>query len=180
MKRAAAVSGPGVGRFAALAGRARAVRARVAGRGHVRVGAGARLGRGVRISVSGDAGRVELGEGCAIGAWSRIEAHDAVVTIGAGAALDPFCIVVARAGVEIGAGAVFAERVIVSDAELIADDVERPVRVQGLRAEPVAVGARARVGRAAVVTAGGRVADGAVVQPMAVVHGPEPDRAPGS
>src|SRR3978361_1642578 len=55
----------------------------------------------------------------------------------------------ARAAVTIGERCLLADEVVLIDARPRLDDVERPVREQGLEAAPIAVGDDVRVGPAA-------------------------------
>jgi acetyltransferase-like isoleucine patch superfamily enzyme len=114
----------------------------------------ARVGRGVRISVAPGA-RVVLEDGCVLGQRSRIEAHDGIVRIGAGARIGERALLVARAGIDIGA------RCDVGDWAMIADT--DPAFAE--RAAPVRLGDGARIGLHAAVLAGATVAPGEVVRP---------------
>ena len=87
--------------------------------------------------------------------------------------------IVALAGVRVGAGAVVGDWAVVSDAEPAAPDVEMPIRSQSLSPRPVEVGDGARIGAHAAVGAGARIAAGAAVGSYAVVPTPvAPLRAP--
>lgn len=119
------------------------------------------IGRGVRIS-----GAVVLGDGCVIGDGSRIEGP---VRIGEDAVLGEGCRLVALAGIEIGRRALLGDGVVLTDFGPNVDESDRPTRAQGLRAEPIAVGAGARVGHGACLLRGARVKAGATVAPHAVV-----------
>ena len=61
---------------------------------------------------------------------------------------------------------------MLSDAHPEAPDVERPVRSQPLTAEPIEVGAGARIGPHAALGPGARIAPGAAVEAYAVVPTP--------
>jgi acetyltransferase-like isoleucine patch superfamily enzyme len=146
--------------------RLRAARARRRG---VRVGARVVLGRGLVLDL-GPGAVVEIGDGAVIGNRCRFQvAAGACVRIGAGAMLGERCAVVAHASVEVEPRAVLADEVVLVDADARFDDVERPVRAQGLRAAPIVVGADVRIGPGAVVTRGVRVGAGAQVGAHAVV-----------
>jgi acetyltransferase-like isoleucine patch superfamily enzyme len=154
--RAASAQACDLGGVATIRERLRVLRVRRRARGRADVGAGVRLGRGVRIAAARGA-RVLLEDGCRLGDGTRIDALGGVVRIGAGAQLGERVVIVARAGVEIG------ERAIVGDWAAIADeapgfaDPERPVRLQPLHSAPIAVAAGARVGPHAVIGPGARV-----------------------
>jgi acetyltransferase-like isoleucine patch superfamily enzyme len=137
-------------------------------RGRVRAGRGARLGRGVRFTVGPDA-EVRLGDGCALGARTRVVAYGARVEIGPDAVLGERCTLVAHAGIAIGARAHLAEGTAVLDFDHVIADVERPIREQGLEAAPVRIGEDARIGLEAKLLRGVSVGAGATVGAHAVV-----------
>jgi acetyltransferase-like isoleucine patch superfamily enzyme len=85
---------------------------------------------------------------------------------------------VCHAAVRVDDGAVLGPQSAVMDTEHVADDVELPVRVQGVTAAPVSIGAGAVVGPGAVVLAGADVAPGAVLAARTVTGGPDESRRP--
>jgi carbonic anhydrase/acetyltransferase-like protein (isoleucine patch superfamily) len=112
------------------------------------------VGRGVRISVARGAS-VVLDDGCVLGAGSRIEANGGTIRIGRGARLGERSILVAAAGIEIGAGADVGDWAVIADAEPAFADGPAPVRV----------GDGARIGLHASVLAGAAIAAGEEVAP---------------
>jgi acetyltransferase-like isoleucine patch superfamily enzyme len=145
------------------------LRARWAGlRRGVSVARGVALGSKVVFDVAPGA-TVELGEGCAIGAGCRFHARAGAVTIGAGAVLGERCTLSAHAGISIGAGARLGDEVAIVDFDHRYDDVEQPVRAQGLVGTPVVVGAGALVGARAAVQRGVTVGERAQVGALSVV-----------
>jgi acetyltransferase-like isoleucine patch superfamily enzyme len=138
------------------------LRARRAG---VRSGA---LGRGVKLDVARGA-RLELGDGCAIGAGSRLHVRGGTVRIGAGAVLGERVTLAAHSGIDIGEGAVLGDEAVVVDFDHRYDDVEVPVRLQGVVGSPVVIGAGARIGARAAIQRGVTVGDGAQVAALSVV-----------
>jgi acetyltransferase-like isoleucine patch superfamily enzyme len=140
-------------------------------RGRLRAGLRVRVGAGARVNVARGA-QVVLGDDVVLGPGSRIEARAGVVRLGAGARLGERAVIVALAGVEIGAGAVVGDWAAISDARPTWSDAETAIRRQPLRAAPLRVGERAEVGIHAAVSA--PVGDDAVVGPYAVVEEPVP------
>ncbi|MDX6689198.1 MAG: hypothetical protein QOG15_655 [Solirubrobacteraceae bacterium] len=134
----------------------------------VRAGRGIALGRGVRFEIAPDA-EVVLGDGCALGEHTRIVARGARVELGAGVVLGDRVTIVCHAGVTIGERAQLAEGAVIVDFNHVYDDVELPIRVQGVIAEPVVIGAGARIGLGASILPGVSVGEGALVGPHAVV-----------
>jgi len=112
--------------------------------------------------------RVIVFPGAVLGEGARISAESGTVVVGHHARLGQRAIVICRAGVTIETGAVVGDWAAVSDVEPPWFDSERPVRVQGVVASPVVVGAGAVIGPHAAVSAS--VAAGAVVAPYAVVE----------
>jgi acetyltransferase-like isoleucine patch superfamily enzyme len=139
------------------------------------------VGRGVRFDVEAG-GRVELGDGVVLSDGCRFHvAAGATVVVGAGSWLGDRCVVTARESVAIGARCVLGDEVVLVDIgpPAVADDVERPLREQGLRAAPVIVGDGVRIGPSAALMAGVTIPDGASVGAHAVVDPAfRPDPAP--
>jgi acetyltransferase-like isoleucine patch superfamily enzyme len=133
-------------------------RATIRGRAHI--------GPGVKIE--GD-GEVVLEDGCRLGAGCRIEARGGTVRIGPGARVGERAVVVAHAGIDVGARAVIGDWAALTDAEPTFDDPESPTRLQPLRTAPIRIGDDARVGPHAAILAGGTVPAGGEVAPYAVL-----------
>jgi acetyltransferase-like isoleucine patch superfamily enzyme len=159
---------------AGLLARLRARRAAL--RRGVSAGPGAALGRGVVLDV-GPGGRIELSAGCAIGAGSRLHARAGAIVIGAGAVVGERCALAAHAGIELGEEALLGDEAVVIDFDHRYEDAERPVRVQGIVAEPVRIGPGARIGTRAAVQRGVTVGERADVAALAVVTSDVPPRA---
>jgi acetyltransferase-like isoleucine patch superfamily enzyme len=144
------------------------LRARRARRRGVRVDGPATLGRGLRFDVAPGA-LVVLGPGVVLGDGCRFHVAAGEVRIGAGTVLGERCVVTARARVAIGAGCLLADEVVLADADRRFEDVERPVREQGLAVAPVIVGDGVRIGPGAALLRGVTVGARAVVGAHAVV-----------
>jgi serine acetyltransferase len=156
----------------------RAARARRRARpGTVELGAGVVLGRRVVFDVAAGA-HVALGAGVTLDDGCRFHvAAGAAVTIGAGTRLGERCVITAHERVTIGARCLLADEVVLADAGARHDDVERPVREQGLAIAPVAVGDDVRIGPGAALLRGVTIGAGATVGAHAVVTH---DVAPGA
>jgi acetyltransferase-like isoleucine patch superfamily enzyme len=129
---------------------------------------GAAFGRGVVIEVAKGA-RLEIEPGVAIGDGCHIVVRGGLVRIAAGATLGERCRLIAHERIEIGPGAVLGDETVAVDFDHRDDDVERPVRLQGIATAPVSVGANARIGARAAIQRGVAIGDGAEVGPLAVV-----------
>jgi acetyltransferase-like isoleucine patch superfamily enzyme len=114
----------------------------------------ARVARGVRISVAKGA-HVVLEDGCELGERCRIEAGAGTVRIGPGARIGERAVLVAHAGIDVGAGCEVGDWAIIADAEPTFADAPAPITL----------GDGARIGLHAAVVAGATVAPGEVVAP---------------
>ncbi|WP_354701511.1 hypothetical protein [Paraconexibacter sp. AEG42_29] len=145
-------------------------------RGAVTAARGAALGPGVRFDLRPGA-RVSLGGGCAVGGGTRLHVTAGTVRIGAGAQLGDRCVLQSRTAVTIGAGARLADEVVLLDHRPRTADVELPVRVQGVDAAPIEIGARASVGARTVLSGGATVGQGAQLAAHLLIDGTVPDGA---
>lgn len=124
-----------------------------------------------RSEIRGDVrmgGAVAMGEGC------RLLALGGPIVIGDGTVLGDGCRLVSHAGIRIGRDCRLGDDVVIEDFGPVYDDVEVPVRLQGLRTAPVRVGDRATLGPMACLGPGASVAPGAVVGPHVVVDPSRP------
>ena len=137
---------------------------------------GARVARDVVLDASGGAGRIVLGPGAVVARGCRLQAA-AGACIRIDGELGEGCRVLAHDAVAVDAGARLGERCVLTDAAPVDDDPERPVRLQGLRTEPMLVGADARLGPGVAVLRGASVGAGARVLAGSVVTGPVPPGA---
>ena len=142
----------------------------------VEMGRTVELGKDVRLDPEAG-GRIVLEDGCALGDGTRIVASGCEVRIGAGARLAERCTLVAHAGIAIGAGALLADGTMAVDFDHVTADPELPVRLQGVRADPVTIGAGARLGPGASVLRGVTIGAGATVGAHAVVTRDVPPRS---
>ena len=134
----------------------------------LRVAPGVRVGKDVRITVAPGA-HVSLRAGSTVGAGTRIDVAAGVVEIGEHATLGERCVIAAREGVTVGAQARLGDGVVLIDFDHGTDDVESPVRLQGLPTAPIAIGERARIDYGAAILRGVQVGAGAHVGPRSVV-----------
>ena len=123
--------------------------------------AGARVGRGVVLEASGD-GRIALGATAVVGAGCVLRAAPGAV-VAIDGELGERCRIEARTSVTVEAGARLGAECVLVDADPVFDDVERPVREQGVRAAPVRIAAGALLGPRVAVLRGVVVGAGATV-----------------
>ena len=143
-------------------GRLRLALLRLAARGRLTVRGRPEVERGVRIAVAPGA-RVVLEHGCMLGGGCRIEAAGGTIRIGPDTRVGAHALLVALAGIEIGAGCTVGEWAVIADHEPTYEDPERPTRLQPLHAESVRLGDGARIGAHATLLAGATIAPGEVV-----------------
>jgi UDP-3-O-[3-hydroxymyristoyl] glucosamine N-acyltransferase len=144
---------------------------RVRRRGVVIEPAGARvaIGRHVVFDVAPGA-RVVLGAGVELGAGCRFHVGaGGEVLVGAATRLGERCVITAHERVAVGARCLLADEVVLADADHDFDDVERPIREQGVTAAAVHVGDDVRIGPSAAILRGVTVGSGAQVGAHAVV-----------
>jgi UDP-3-O-[3-hydroxymyristoyl] glucosamine N-acyltransferase len=134
------------------------------------------IGRRVRFDVA-PGGRVVLGAGVALGDGCRLHVGArGSVTIAAGTALGERCVLTAHDRIAIGVRCLLADEVVLVDGNPSFEDVERPLRAQGIVAAPVVIGDGVRIGPSAAMLPGVTVGAGATIGAHAVVTA---DVAPG-
>jgi serine acetyltransferase len=127
------------------------------------------VGRDVVFDLAPGA-RVVLGAGVALGDGCRLHAAaGAEVRVGAATRLGERCVITAQERVTLGAGCLLADDVVLADFDHRFEDVERPVRAQGVTTAPVTVSDGVRIGPAVAVLRGVTIGAGATVGAHAVV-----------
>lgn len=137
-------------------------------RGRARFGRGVLLGRGTRVDVA-DGAQLVVDDAVCVGDGTRLTVNAGTLHIGNGASIGERCVIVVHERVDIAPHARIEDWVSITDFEPVADDVERPIREQGVRGGAVSVGERAVVDHAANLTAGAKIGPGARVGPHEVV-----------
>jgi acetyltransferase-like isoleucine patch superfamily enzyme len=130
----------------------------------------------VKVEV-GEGGAIEFGDGCAIGAGSRLLVRAGTVRIGRDAVLGERVTLTAHAGIDIGEGAVLGDEAVIVDFDHRFDDADTPIRLQGIVGAPVVIGAHARIGARAAIQRGVTIGERAEVAAQSVVTR---DVAPGA
>ena len=123
---------------------------------------------GVMLEI-GRRGRVELGRWSWIGHGTKVRCHEGVISIGAKTVLGQECTISAYQRVSIGRECMIADRAMLIDFDHNFDDVERPIRVQGISKGEVRVGHNVWLGYGSCVLCGVTIGDNAVVGAGAVV-----------
>lgn len=123
---------------------------------------------GVRFEIGRDA-KVTLGRWSWIGRDSKVRVHEGELTIGTKTVLGEECTISAYQRISIGRECLIADRAMMIDFDHWTRDVERPIRVQGIRKRDVKIGNNVWVGYGACVLRGATVGDNAVIGTSAVV-----------
>ena len=117
-----------------------------------------------------------LAEDVVVGSGCRFEGPGSIV-VGPGTVFGERCVVLAHEAVALGARCRLGDGVVLADVEGVFDDVEQPIRRQGVRTSPVRLGDDVVVGPGAAVLPGSLLGDRAVVGARAVVRGQVPTGA---
>ena len=117
----------------------------------------------------GRGGTLRLGRWCWIGHGTKIRAHEGVVEVGAKTVMGQECTISAFQHVSVGRECVIADRVMLIDFDHGAEEVERPIRLQGIYKRDVRVGHNVWIGYGACILRGVTVGDNAIVGTGAVV-----------
>jgi len=123
---------------------------------------------GVRFEIGRDA-KVTLGRWSWIGRDCKVRVHEGELTIGAKTVFGEECTVSAYQRISIGRECLIADRAMLIDFDHWMRDVEKPIRLQGIRKRDVRIGNNVWVGYGACVLRGATVGDNAVIGTSAVV-----------
>lgn len=126
------------------------------------------IGKNVKIEI-GPLAHLHLDRWSWIGNGTKIRVHGGEVRIGAKSVLGEEVTFSAYEQISIGRECVIADRVMFIDFDHIIDDVEQPIRKQGIYSRPVRVGNDVWIGYGACILRGVTVGDGAVIGTNAVV-----------
>lgn len=112
---------------------------------------------------------VEIGRWSWIGDGCKIRAHEGLVSIGDRTVLGQECTISAFQHVSIASQCILADRVMLIDFDHATNDVERPIRDQGIYKRDVRVGNNVWVGYGACLLRGVTVGDNSIIGSLAVV-----------
>jgi acetyltransferase-like isoleucine patch superfamily enzyme len=126
------------------------------------------LGPRLQLQVARGA-RLELGRFVWIGHGSKIRCHEGSVEVGAKTVLGQECTISAYQRVRIGEQCVVADRAMFIDFDHNVEDVEAPIRRQGIYKRDVEVGNNVWIGYNAQVLRGVRIGDNAIIGANSVV-----------
>jgi acetyltransferase-like isoleucine patch superfamily enzyme len=140
----------------------------------VSIGPGARIASGVEVKVT-DGGRLDIGAGVVISRGVTLVVEASSMAIGPRTYIGPWCTLVSRERISIGADCLLAERVSIRDQD---HDIHRgatvPMNAAGMTSAPVEIGDDVWIAAGAVVLKGTTIGRGAVIAANAVVRAPVP------
>ena len=146
------------------------------GKSGITAGTGATIERGASIDGYGRKG-VKIGPRSRIGAYtvisstSHLSRYGEGFAIGQDSGIGEYGYVGAAGGVWIGENVIMGQYVSFHSQEHEFSDLDRPIRQQGSREEPIEVGNNCWIGARVTFLAGARVAEGCVVAAGSVVRG---------
>jgi len=127
------------------------------------------LGRDVRLETRRGLGRIIVGRWVHLGDGNRIRAHEGTLRIGDKCVFGANNVVNAYLDVEIGPRTIVADWVYVVDFDHVFDDINQPIKDQGIAKAPIRIGADCWLGTKVTVVRGVRIGAGSVVAANAVV-----------
>ncbi len=133
------------------------------------------LGKNVELHATPGVGRMEIGRWVHIGDGNAIRCHEGSLRIGDKVVFGKDNVVNTYLDIEIGASTLVADWVYICDFDHIYDDINRPIKDQGIVKTPVRIGADCWIATKVTVLRGTRVGRGCVLGAHAVVKGDLPD-----
>lgn len=134
----------------------------------------ARIGRGVifngRVRVEKLFGDIRVGRKTRIGLGCYFLAtREGYIHIGEEVGINDHCYITSNYGITIGSRTRIAEFVSIRDYDHKFDDLNIPIRKQGLTGAPISIGEDCWIGRGVMVTSGVTIGKGSVIGANAVV-----------
>ena len=127
------------------------------------------LDRGVTIQARPGYGRLILGSWIHIGAGSAIRCHEGTMRIGDKCIIGRDVSINCYLDVDIGAASMIADWVYIADFDHRFDDLQVPIKDQGIVKDRIRIGRDVWIGTKSTVVRGVRIGDGAVVGANSVV-----------
>ena len=132
------------------------------------------LGRGVELSARKGYGRIVLGRWVHLGDRNRLRAHEGTLRIGNKTVIGRESTINCYLDLEIGERCLVADWVYMCDFDHRSEDIDRPIKDQGIIKSPVRIGADSWVGVKASVLRGADVGAGCVIAAHTVVRSTVP------
>lgn len=135
------------------------------------------LGKNVEIHASPSMGRLEIGKWVHIGDGNAIRCHEGNLRIGDKVVFGCNNVVNSYLDVEIGSSTLFADWIYVTDFDHVTEDINVPIKDQGIVKSPVRIGPDCWVATKVTVLRETVVGKGCVLGAHAVVKGEIPDHS---
>lgn len=135
------------------------------------------IGPNVDITCRRGYGRLTLGKWCFIGHGNAIRCHEGNLRIGSKVVMGATNTINCYLDIEIGDESILADWIYICDFDHRFDDLEMPIRKQGIVKSPVKVGRDVWIGEKATILRGVTIGDGAVIASHALVNRDVPERA---
>ena len=135
------------------------------------------IGPDVQFQVTPGTGRLIIGAYTHIGGGTALRAHEGTLRVGPKTILGVRNTVNTWLDVEIGASCIFADDVYVCDFDHRTEELDVPIKDQGIVKSPVRIGEDVWVATKVVVTRGSDIGPHSVVAAGAVVRGEHPERS---
>ena len=133
------------------------------------------LGKRVEIHATPELSRLEIGRWVHIGDGNAIRCHEGSLRIGDKVVFGKDNVVNTYLDIEIGDSALVADWCYICDFDHKMDDIDTPIKDQGILKGPVRIGADTWVATKVTVLRGTRIGRGCVLGSHAVVKGDIPD-----
>ncbi|WP_018162839.1 acyltransferase [Smaragdicoccus niigatensis] len=133
------------------------------------------LGKGVELHCTPELGRMEIGRWVHIGDGNAIRCHEGSLRLGDKVVFGKDSVVNAYLDIEIGGSTLVADWSYIVDFDHIVDNIDLPIKDQGIIKSPVRIGPDCWISTKVTVTRGTRVGRGCVLGAHAVVRGEIPD-----
>lgn len=132
------------------------------------------IGSDVRFEVRRGYGRIIVGPWCHFGEGARIRCHEGTLRIGAKSILAARVTVNTWLDIDIGTGCLLGDGVYVCDFDHRLEELDRPIKDQGIVKTPVRLADDVWLGTKSTVTRGTRMGQGAVLAANSVAKGDYP------
>jgi len=116
-------------------------------------------------------GSIVIGERLSSRSGVVIDAQDGHIKIGNHVSLNDHAVLLGHGGLTIGNDVRIAAQVVIASFEHNFDDVDKPIRMQGIARKPITIGKDVWIGAGAKILGGSSVAEGCVIGANAVVKG---------
>jgi len=133
------------------------------------------LGKRVEVHARKGYGRLILGRWVHIGDENRLRCHEGTTRVGDKCVFGRDNTVNGYLDIEFGAGTIVADWVYICDFDHVTDDINVPIKDQGIAKSPVRIGPDVWIGTKVTVLRGTTIERGCVLAAHAVVRGHVPE-----